>query len=206
MGAVVVRKLFNLALLVGILVGAVFAWRTSAERIRLERRYRLLSQTAGDLLVTDPSRPLFRAIHTGETLHYAWRIYLPANYSQSIHDRSGNGGSGVSSVAGESIGRVRFRENASGGLDVYSSFWGASRTSTFAQKPVVDLMRGRWGEIVVEQIGKEPTSIDPAKSTVMLRLTLPPALQDEMRRSLSSYEASKYVPVFYELILDPKSP
>ncbi len=200
------RKVLHLVLLVGFLVGLVVAWRASDHRTRLERRYRLLVQTAGELLVTDPTQPQFRALSTGEPAHFAWRVYLPANSKQSLRDRFGSGSTTMSSVPSEFIARVRFRENAQGGLDSFVSFGGGFSQSSFASKAVADVLRGRWDRMIVEQVGKTSTTIDPRQPAVLLRLSLPPELHEEVRRAVPMFEQARYVPVLYELTLDPTTP
>ncbi len=73
-------RLLDAILLLIALAGGVFVWRTDQQQARIRAKIERMTRTAGDLVVTDPSRIHVVALDTGEPLHFAWRIYLPAGY------------------------------------------------------------------------------------------------------------------------------
>src|SRR4051794_9503403 len=117
-------------MLVIILPGCFLAWQTGRERTRLEARYARMVRIAGDLPVADPSKVYIRAVDTGEPLHYAWRIYLPPNYTLIVRNRTGYGSSGSSTSwslnSVEFLARVRLRKDEQGLMHVYTHFDGGS--------------------------------------------------------------------------------
>jgi hypothetical protein len=201
------RKAVDVLLLLVVLCGGIMAWQTGRERRRLAGTYNRLARIAGDLSITDPSKVHVLALETGEPLHFAWRIYVPPNYT--LHLTSGMGGqsSSWSSGSSEFIARVRFREGESGTLEVYSHVAGGSSAMGIGTPALAELLRGHWDRVAVEQSGRSGlTAIDPKKPELLLRLTLPDGLAKEAGKTLSSYEQENLVPVFYQLKLGRDMP
>lgn len=202
------RRGVELVLVLAVAIGAYLAWKTGQERSRLERTFDRLVRTAGDLEVGDPSRVHIRAIPTGEPLHFAWRVYMPANYSCSVHTKCGNSTShsgGWRSDSYEFIARVRFREDESGALHVYAKFANGSDRMGVGGPEFASLLRGQWSKVVIEQIGAdERAAVKPDEHVTLLRLSLPEELQEKARSALSANDQKQFVPVFFTLELgDP---
>jgi hypothetical protein len=200
-----VRRGVELVLIVAIAIGGYLAWQTGQERGRLQRTFDRLARKAGDLEIGDPTQVHLRAIPTGEPLHFAWRVYLPANYPAPFHVKAGAaiGRSGASrSQPQELIARVRFREDENGVLNVYSKFAGGSRRMAVGEQAFATLLRGRWNEVVAEQFGADGVAaIDPDRPITLLRLRLPVNIQERAKTALSPDEQKELLPVFFELQL-----
>ncbi len=193
-------------LLVTLLVGGVLAWQSGRERSRWMEWHARLARATGDLVVADPSLVHFRALETGDPLHFAWRVYFPANYSQILSGSTGGvTRTGSSRRATEFLARVRFRPDDCGVIQVYTHFANGSSRSTLGDKELAELLRDRWDKIRVEQVGAPKLAvIKPDQHAVLLRLTLADELQVEARKKLSAGEQQQFVPVLFELDLGPK--
>src|SRR5688572_9201880 len=117
-------RFINALLLILALVGAWFAIRAGLEYQRLRVAHRLLMAEVGLLRVGDPDKVHFVAIETGEPLHFAWQMYVPAKFDQQWRVQLGSGGSSshVSSSRPEpqfDIVRVRIREQPNGQTAVW---------------------------------------------------------------------------------------
>jgi hypothetical protein len=196
--------MFDVLLLIVIAVGGVYVWKTGQERSRLEARYHRLAAITGDLKITDPTRLYFQALETDDPMHFAWRGYLPPNYARTL---SVDGFVSSSSPRGphdEFIGRVRFRANERGELEVYSHFAGHSSRGTIASGPFAKLLKDHWKELQVEQLGTNGLTVAaPDKTVTLLRIRLPDEFQAKAASSLPSPIPGRLVPVFYELKLGP---
>jgi hypothetical protein len=200
------HRVFDWLLLVVALIGGVLAWQTGRERNRLSERHRRLVEMAGELPIADPSKMYIRALDTGELLHFAWRVYLPANYNRAL---SSSGGSSLSSSTSrrpsEFIARLRFRQDEQGVMEVYNHFANGSTRISIGDQTLADLLRNRWDRVRVEQLGApEVAVIEPDQSAVLLRLTLPDDMKDEARAKLSPDNQARFLPVLYELNLGLK--
>src|SRR5690349_2510660 len=105
------RNAVDLVLLAVVLVGGVLAWRAGHERARLAAHYGRLVDAAGELPADDPSLVYLKALDTGDPLHFAWRVHLPASTNLEVRCSTGNGWSGGSwsgSAPTDFIARVRF--------------------------------------------------------------------------------------------------
>jgi hypothetical protein len=200
------HRLFDGFLILVILIGGVLAWQTGLERSRLTERHGRLARMAGELPIADPTKVYIRALDTGEPLHFAWRVYFPPNYRQSLRSRFGGLGSSTSTKPSEFIARVRFREDDEGFINMYSRFASGSSRSTFGDKGLADLLRNRWDNVRVEQLGTPEVAIlETDQPAVMLRLTLPYDMQDEARKRLSPGIHPQFLPVLFELEVGPEA-
>jgi hypothetical protein len=200
------HRVFDWFLLVVTLIGGVLAWQTGRERSRLSERHRRLVGMAGELPIADPSKVYARALDTGEPLHFAWRVYLPANYNRALRSSGGGAlGASTSRRPSEFIARLRFRQDNQGVMEVYNHFANGSTRVSLGDKTLADLLRNRWDKVRVERLGApEVAVIEPDKPAVLLRLTLPDDMQDEARTKLSPDNQARLLPVLYELDLGPK--
>jgi hypothetical protein len=195
----------NLLLISAICVGALFAWHSGQKRNRFQAEYARLAQITGDLPIDDPSRVYLRALPTEEPLHFAWRVYLPPNYRQILKSTSGGSSSSWSSNAVECIARVRLKENEKGAMQVYARFHGGSSMMTIGDRKITKLLAGRWDSVHVQQLASDGlVSLAPDESAVLLRLTLPQDLQDQLRTSAKSEQEGE-VPIIYDLKFEPKA-
>lgn len=202
-----VHKILNIALLIAIAIGGLLAWRTGEERGRLAARYSRLERITGDFAIDDPSKVYYLALDTGEERHFAWRVYLPPNYTQIIKHNGGHQNTSWSSGPVQAIARVRIRENDQGQLMIYTQVPGGSSLMTLGDRALADLLRDRWDEVRVEQLGLGGVAaVAPDQPAVLLRLTLPDSMLDEARKKLDSFILERHVPVLLDLQLDPKAP
>ena len=159
-----VHKALNFVLLVAIVVGGFLAWRTGEERSRLTRR------TGGWRRSPAISRSTTRRRCTswpwipGRTLHFAWRIYLPPNYTQIIKHNAG----GPTLLVGDRRGPddrpgadSRERPGPARNLHPVS---GRQQPMSFGDKALADLLRDRWDEVRVEQLGADGVADGRARS------------------------------------------
>ncbi|HEU5117546.1 MAG TPA: hypothetical protein VFT74_12955, partial [Isosphaeraceae bacterium] len=168
-----IRRLLDLILIVLILVGGYRSWQSSQERDRLRDTHKRLARITGVLPITDPSRVHVVALETGDPMHFAWRFYVPEKYNMRVADNQGSSSS-WSSNAAEFIGRVRFREDDQGRLEIHEHMKFSSGRSNLGSKELTRLLHGRWDQLRVEQFGApEMAVLDADESAVLLRLSLP---------------------------------
>ncbi|OJW14668.1 MAG: hypothetical protein BGO49_16895 [Planctomycetales bacterium 71-10] len=200
------RRLLNLVMLAAILVGGVLAWRSGAERIRLEGRYRRMAHAAGDLSVVNPTKVYFLGLDTDEPLHFAWRMHAPANYPM-IFSHAGGGGSGSSTSSSgapsDAIVRVRCRRDEAGRLQVFSKAFGGS--SLFAvEDAMAKFLAGREDELIVERLAADgPVEMDASASAVLLRVAMPASMIAEARVALPGHVVDRHVPDVFKITVGP---
>jgi hypothetical protein len=203
------HRALNLFLVIVFLSGAVRAWQTGRQRSRLEVRYARLVNKTGDYPIADPSEVYVGAIETGEPLHFAWRVYFPPKYNQIVTARVGRVASTRNTSSTPSldfIARVRIREDTQGVLQLNTRFAGGGSQIGLGDKTLAELLRGRWDKIRVEQLGAAGLSVvEPDKSAVLLRLTLPGDLRDEARKKLSAYAIDQCIPEMFSLKIGPEA-
>lgn len=178
------RNAIDLILAAVMLIGGVLAFRAGGERMGMAAHHARLVAAAGELPVEDPTLIYIKALDTGEPLHYAWRVHLPANINLTVQAQMG-GGSSSSGMRGTSkpedfIARVRIREDAPNQVHVYKKFGGGSSYSGYSNPELARLLREHAHEMKVEQLGLSgATTIDPnaPKPTVLLRVGIPDALR-----------------------------
>ena len=159
----------------------------------------------GDLPISDVSKVHVRALETGERLHFAWRVYLPANYRAVVWNASGSSSSWHSDSC-QFIARVRLRENEQGMLQAYTRFSGGSSCMGLGDSMLAELLHDHWDKIQVEQLGASGLAvIAPGQSAVLLRLTLPDELQQASREKLRPGMHDHFVPILFELHLGPEA-
>src|SRR5690606_28566834 len=85
---------------------------------QLLRQRSALAAEVGLIDVTDPDKFHVVALRTGEPLHFAWQIYVPANLKLAMETRGQGGGtssmSGSGSEAEFHLVRVKFRKEGPG--------------------------------------------------------------------------------------------
>jgi hypothetical protein len=197
------RRVVDGFLLVLVLIGGTLAWYTGRERGRLTRHYERLVRMVGDLPIKDASKVHVLALDTGDPQHFAWRVYLPPPYNLTFNDRSGSLWT-TSIGSPESIFRVRIRQDAQGDMELYEQFGGMSTERSFGTEELVELLRGRWDKVKVEQLGApEVAVLDPDQPAALLRLTLADDLLDEARKKLTPEAQKEHIPVLFDLNLGP---
>lgn len=200
------RRLLDLALLILILAGGFMAWTTGRERTRLQADFARLARLTGDLPIGDPSKVHVLALPTGDPMHYAWRVYVPANVNFRRQTTTGFSGAALSSTSQDFITRVRFREDQ-GLLHVYDHYAGGSSRGSLGEKSLADLLRGRWDKLQVEQLGSSGVAmLDPDEPAVLLQVTLPEAVQAEALAKLSPSSNQAFNPVLFQIEIGPEKP
>jgi hypothetical protein len=203
MGPDMKRTLLDWFLLLVVLVGSFLAWQTGRERSRLTERHSRLARLAGDLPIIDPTKLHALALQTGDPLHFAWRIYVPPNYSPQLR------GSGMaialgSARASEFIARVRVRPDDKGDMQVYTHFGNTTSGTSLGMQAIVSVLENRWDKLKVEQLGAHALTVIKAdQPAVLLRLTLPDDLHSEVRKKVSLNGQKQSLPVLFELNLGP---
>ena len=190
------RRLLNLVMLAAILVGGVLAWRSGAERIRLEGRYRRMAHAAGDLSVVNPTKVYFLGLDTDEPLHFAWRMHAPANYPM-IFSHAGGGGSGSSTSSSgapsDAIVRVRCFSKAFGGSSLFA-----------VEDAMAKFLAGREDELIVERLAADgPVEMDASASAVLLRVAMPASMIAEARVALPGHVVDRHVPDVFKITVGP---
>jgi hypothetical protein len=194
-------------LLAIVVIGGGLALQTGWERGRLTRERDRLVQITGELTVAEPAKLHIKAIATGIPLDFAWRIYIPPNYQFKQRASAGGTGSSLSSNARDFVGRVRFRRDDRGYLQVFSRFGSGNSVAGIGGERLAKLLENRWGEVRVEQLGAtEPVSLDSGQFAVLLRLSLPDYMLDESPEKLTPADLGPVVPIVYELKLGPDPP
>lgn len=195
----------DLLLLVMIVIGGFFAVRSGQERYRLSSTVARLARKTGDLSISDPSKIYVQALPTQNPLHFAWRVYLPPNYSLNLRAGSGGLSSFASGTARDFIARVRFREDEEGRFHVYSSFAGGSSGSTFGDESLAKFLRDRWDKVQVKQLGVDHAAAFGADQTVvLLQLTLTDEMNQEALKVLSPHVQRVYLPVLFNMEFGPE--
>jgi hypothetical protein len=194
-------------MLLAILPGGFLAWQTGRERSRLEDRYGRMVRVAGDLPIADPTKVYIRAVDTGEPLHYAWRVHLPPNYTLIVRNRTGDGSSGSSTSwslnSVEFIARARLREDEQGLMKIYTRFHSSSMSGV-GDRALAELLTAHPGGIRVEKLGSSGIIVvEPDRSAVLLRLSLPDEFLGEARKGQPS-QGSKLDPVLFEIEFGPR--
>ena len=202
-----IRKALDTSLLLATLVGVVLAWQSGREQGRLQVRLDRLARAAGDFPIYDPSQVHVLALETGEPLHFAWRVYLPANYHLVRRaNKSGFGGSSTSTTPEEFIARVRFREDRDGRLELYQLLVDGSSRGGFGDKALAKVLHGRFDKVLVEQLGTpDLATIGPDEPLVLLRLKLPADMQAEIVKikEMTPSERANFNPEFFDMSFGP---
>ncbi|MFO0868182.1 MAG: hypothetical protein U0935_04480 [Pirellulales bacterium] len=187
------------------LLGGWCAWQNSQERQRLAAEYVQLTALVGAGVEAEREQVCFQALPTGDPLHFAWRVHYPANFRQWIGSSTGGWSSSQSSVPQEFVARVRFRFMADGGIEVYQRFAGGSSRSQIVAPDLGRRLRERWSELHVEQLGANGTErLAPEKQAVVLRIVVPPELEQEIRQQPPSLAGAPF-PVIFALTLGERS-
>ncbi len=193
-------RLLNAVLLVAALIGGVLAYRAATERQRLLAEKTRLEEKVGSLPISDPSKVHVRALETGEELHFAWRVYLPAGFSARWECESGGSSSSSSSGTREFIARARLREDEHGTLYVFAKQDGGSMKLGLGNERLADLLRDRWREIGVEQLGSDGVVVvDGSQVATLLRLTLSDDLKREADEKLGKHFVGRFGKALFEV-------
>jgi hypothetical protein len=202
-------RAFDVILLPVVFIGGLLTWQAARERSRLSERYARLARITGDHPIADPSKVHLQALDTDEPMHFAWRVYLPPNYTTVVTGRcfseevSSRSWVGPSPGTGPSdfIGRVRFRvEPQEGAMQVSTRFGRGESVRGIAHKALAERLRAGWDRVRVEQLGAPGLAVlEPNQPAVLLRLTLPDDLQEEARKW------GDFGSVLFELAFDPKA-
>jgi len=151
-----------------------------AEQARLEKK-------VGRLTVTDTSKLHIRALETGEELHFAWRVYVPAGFKLRFEHNNGSGQSWNGSPQ-EFIARARIRRNDDGSWQFYLKRSGGASLSTFGGEEFSRMIDGRWDEVGIEQLAADDMVVmDSSEVACLLRLTLSDELKEEAKERLGRH-------------------
>jgi hypothetical protein len=205
-----VRTVIDGLLLLAILTGGAIAWRSSVEGDGLRRELNELLPRAGELPITDSTRAHVRAMDTRDPMQFAWRVYVPPNYTVNLRvgrpSSFGESSSSTSASGREFIARVRFREVENGELKLYTQFDGSGTLMTLCDANAARFLRGRWNKLSVKQLGAaEVATVAADKQAVLLRITLPADLVSEAQSTLPGDTQKQLNPVVFEWLLGKPS-
>lgn len=186
-------RMLNALLLIAAVIGGVLTYRASQTHQPLLAEQKRLEQKVGTLRIEDPSKMHVRALETGEPLHFTWRVYLPVG-STVLRREDGRARFGWPiREPREFMLRVRFREDDDGVLRVFTQRTNGSGTSELGSRQLADLLRDRWDEIQVEQLGRDHlVVVEPDEVPILLRLTLSEELRREAEQKLSQREWKRF--------------
>lgn len=200
------HRLFELCLLALTLTGLYFVWQSGQQGSAARAEYERLVRLTGDLPITDASKIHVLALETGESLHFAWRVYLPPNCRIMVKHNGGSSSSFQSNPQ-HLIARVRFREQPPGRLQVYTRFSGGSSQMGFGDDSLATFLRGRWDQVFVEQLGADKTAVLKLdEEAVLLRLTLPEELLSQAAKEVDARSLQAQLPLLFEMRIVPQPP
>jgi hypothetical protein len=203
------HRFLDAFLLMIALAGGVLVFESSQEQARIREKLDQMTRTTGEFSVTDPSRIHVLAVDTGEPLHFAWHVYLPADY-ELIPREASSGPVRVTSPssipARELILRVRFREDNEGRLDLYQKHENGSQRGSFGNKALSRVLHGRFDKVLVQQMGKHSVeSVGVNEPLDLLSLKLPEDLEAEIRKGLPPEQRAKHDPRFFQFAFGPEA-
>jgi hypothetical protein len=201
------HRALELSLLMLMLAGFFLVWQSGQERSAARLEYDRIVRITGELPLKDPNKVHILALETGESLHFAWRVYLPPRYHVHLRHSSGSSSS-YHSDAQHLIARVRIREGPGGRLQIYEHFAGGSGQMSLGDESLANFLRGRWDEVSVEQLGARGNAavLDADEQAVLLRLSLPDKLYDQAKGNVDSQSLPKELPLLFELRMGPEPP
>ncbi len=193
-------RLLNTLLLIAAVVGGVLTYRAARVRRELLTEQHRLEQMVGSLQIDDPTKMHVLALDTGQPLHFAWRVYLPAGFKPQWRKNSGGGGSASSGGAAcEFVARVRFRENDEGRLEVFTKLGSTSGRGGFGNRQLAELLHDRWDEIEVEQLGRDQlVVVESDEIATLVRLALSESLNQDAKQQLPKLFWKRYQATLFE--------
>ena len=192
-------RMLNTLLLIAAVVGSALTYRAGRLRRELLAEQNRLEQLVGSLPIDDPTKMHVRALDTGQPLHFAWRVYLPAGFKSQWRGYSGGGSGGPRSRPRESIARVRFRENDEGILEVFVHSGGSSSRTTTGNRKLAELLHGRWDELEVEQLGRDQlVVVEPDEIATLVRVTFSESLKLDAKQKLSKRSWKRYQETLFD--------
>lgn len=167
------------------LVGVYLALQSGMERASFTAHVTRIEKKIGTFKITDPKLIHIQAVETENPLEFAWRIYLPANYSMKVVQSCDTAGATTSQstrvTPTEFIARVMLRES-NGLLECYSSFNASGSLQGFQGSLYAAAVREQFGRLKIEQLGKSgPTTYQPNEDLTLLKISLPPELLQSMK-------------------------
>ncbi len=175
-------RLLNLSLLIAAVIGGVLAYRVAVKHRGLSAEHRRLEAKVGSLPIEDPTRIHIRALDTDEECSFAWRVYVPAGLG-IMWQHGGGSATSWDIAARHFIAQLRIRQSENGCLEVFTSQAGGSGKFQLGNQALADLLRDRWSDISVEQLGTEGVVVlEPDTVATLLRLTLPDDLKQQAKR------------------------
>jgi hypothetical protein len=184
------QRAVEFSLVVVILIGAAFLYRSTVARSELTREHERLAEKVGRLPIKDPTKIHLLAIETGDPQQFAWRAYFPANYHYSYSCSSG-GGSGSMSEPWEGILRVGVRD-VKGQLLIYHRLQQGSGLRGIGHSQVNKLLKEhpeQLKKLRAEQLAKrEMMILDPSEALTLIRLALSDEILAEAKGRMSERE------------------
>ncbi|WP_254510634.1 hypothetical protein [Anatilimnocola floriformis] len=173
-----VRRIIKLLLPVAFIVGACFFCQSSFRRSQLAKEHAQLTRQLGTFDRTSNDKIYLRAVDTGEPLHFAWRMFLPANYQFGMQTKVIGPGGGISSADQEFILRYRLYEQGEKWF-VYSEIFDFRHGGSIEVKSpeLLEFLSQRpekIRELRVDQFARDETkTLGPQEAVDLLKLWIP---------------------------------
>lgn len=182
-------KAINTTLLVATVIGALLAYRAGKEHREVLAEHTRLEAKVGRLPIRDRSKLHVLALETGDDLCCAWRIYVPADFALCNHSSRGQRGHGAGHARPyECVYRLRLRESGDGVLQAYEDFSGSSTLGDIGDREFAEFIRGRWNEVVIEQLGaNEIAVVDADEVATLFRITFSKELKKDVERKFGNF-------------------
>ena len=197
------RLTLDAALLVAIAILGCMNIATGLERSHLAAIIAQAPPPPADFRIGDRSRRHVQAIRILDPHQFAWLVHLPPGTAEARASTGDRIGGGDRIDYSDMVVRIGFRELPDAGFAVDARYGGHPATSRLGDAALGRLLRGRWDQLVVEQAGRDRLLVaDPEAPLTLLRISLPPALIDEARATLSLRDWPAF-PVLYDFTIGP---
>jgi hypothetical protein len=191
----------NIALLLVALYGAYVAVREEQLRRALSEQHRTLAAETGYLDITDPGKVHVVALPSEDTLHFRWRIHVPASFEIMWQTNNwGEDGKSSTGPAENFIAQVRFRKNEYGFVRVFRDMKSTGGVGSLGGRELQTFLSDKWDQIERVQLGADgPVVVEPDQVATLLQLRMPEAMAGEAGSVLPESWGHNYVPVLYEV-------
>ncbi len=190
------NKWLNTILFIAAAIGALLAYRAGKEHRQVLAKHTRLEARVGRLSIRDPSKAYVLALETGEELHFAWRLYIPADFNLRRKHSDGFGSRNANRTAYECMWRLMLRENDDGVLQVFfnNGVW------DLGDRRMADLLRGRWDEVRIESLGAAAAAeVDTDEVATLIRIVMSDDLKKEAQQRFGESFVKPYETVLYQV-------
>jgi hypothetical protein len=174
------QRLVELVLCLGLVIGLCFLYQSATVRHQHSQEYQRLTRKAGSLTDCRRDKVTLQAVETGESLHFAWRIFVPHEYDYGYRSKVEVRGKVSSSRDQDFVFRYRFYEQR-GKWYVYVMGYGGEDGHAYEVKSqeLIEFLTNAQGrdQLQVEQLGTAGTvEVDFGKTISLLKIRRPPGI------------------------------